>query len=310
MAFIGIPWDDATSYRPGARFGPMAVREGSRRLEPYNRHFRAKPFEALEVVDWGDVDICPGYIDDTYRIIEGALRDVAGQGVYPLVSGGDHSISLPILRALAKDHGRLALVHFDAHDDCEGYPMLDHGTPFAQAVKEDLVIPERSIHVGLRGSILDAAHERDIADMGYHVLPCDDIAAMGVEEALKTILGIVRAPSYVTFDIDAVDPAFAPGTGTPEVGGLTSREALALVRGLRGIGSVGFDLVEVAPPYDPAGITAMLASNLMYEFLSLLATERPRRRSPHGPTTTSLGRVSPDVRPDRSPSSVSRPSAP
>ncbi len=278
VAFLGIPWDDATSFRPGARFGPQAVREASRRLANYNRHFRVKPFEVLAVVDWGDVDISPGYIEDTYLRFEDALRHVVGEGVYPLVCGGDHSISLPILRVLAKRHGALSLVHFDAHDDCMGSkwvgPKYDHGTPFGKAVEEGLVVPERSIHVGLRDSLPWPSIIQEMEDLGYRSLDCDQVAEMGIGETLAEIRRVVGGPSYVTFDVDAVDPAYAPGTGTPEPNGLTAREAYALVRGLGGINSVGFDLVEVAPAYDPAGVTALLACGLMYEFLSLLATER------------------------------------
>ncbi len=279
VAFVGIPWDDATTFRPGARFGPQAVREASRLMRPFNPHFQVKPFEVLEVVDWGDVDTTPGYIDDTYRKIEEAIRFVTGRGTYPLICGGDHSISLPVLRALAKEHGALSLVHFDAHSDCwDTYfgRKYNHGTPFRRAVEEALVVPEKSIHVGLRGPVYDATDYQEVKDMGYHILSCDEVADTGVAEVVRTIRKVAKGPSYVTFDIDAIDPAFAPGTGTPEAGGLTSREAFGLVRGLKGIGSVGFDLVEVAPAYDPAGVTAVLASNLIYEFLSLLAKEETK----------------------------------
>jgi agmatinase len=288
VAFIGVPWDDATSFRPGARFGPAAVREASRRLLSYNPHFKVKTFDALKVVDYGDVDIYPGYIDDTYRLIEDSLQPVVAQGVYPLVCGGDHSISFPILKVLAKRHGPLSLVHFDAHDDCTTSRWVgtkhDHSTPFGKGVEVGLIAPDRSIHIGMRGSLYDPAQLREIEDMGYHFLTADGVARMGVPEALRTIREVARAPSYVTFDIDAVDPAFAPGTGTPEIAGLTAREARDLVWGLAGIGSVGFDMVEVAPAYDPSGITSILASNLLYEFLSLMAREREDKKA----RTTSL----------------------
>jgi len=281
-AFVGIPFDDGTTFRPGPRFGPRAVREASRLLRPYNPVLDVKPFQALGMVDFGDVDIVPGYIEDTYGRIEGTLAPLFSGRVVPAVCGGDHSITLPILRAARSLGKALSLIHFDAHSDCwDSYfgRKYNHGTTFKRALDEKLIDPERSIHVGLRGSLYESNDLPDLDKMGFSVITMPEFARIGCEETVSRIADIAKGPTYLSLDIDGVDPAFAPGTGTPEVGGFTSREILALVRGLVGVNLIGFDVVEVSPPYDNAELTALLAANLIYELASVVA------KSHSGPLT-------------------------
>ncbi len=272
--FVGIPFDDGTTFRPGPRFGPRAVREASRLLRPYNPVADVKPFQTLGMVDYGDVDVVPGYIEDTYDRIEKTLNPIFSAGIVPAICGGDHSITLPVLRAASRKHGTLSLVHFDAHSDCwDSYfgRKYNHGTTFKRALEEKLIDPAHSIHVGLRGSVYESTDLTDLNKMGFSVVTMKDFSDLGTTETLKRIHDTVRGRSYVSLDIDGVDPAFAPGTGTPEVGGFTSREIVELVRGLTKMNLVGFDVVEVSPPYDVSEVTALLASNLIYELSSVLA---------------------------------------
>ena len=274
-AFVGIPFDDGTTFRTGPRFGPRAVREASRLLRPYNPVLDVKPFQALGMIDYGDVDIVPGYIEDTYERIESALSPLFSAHVVPAVCGGDHSITLPILRAAKRVRGEaLSLIHFDAHSDCwDSYfgRKYNHGTTFKRALDENLIDPGRSIHVGLRGSLYESNDLTDLSEMGFSVITMPDFAQIGSEETLRRIRQTSTGAAYLSLDIDGVDPAFAPGTGTPEVGGFTSREVLALIRGLVGANLIGFDVVEVSPPYDNAELTALLAANLLYELASVVA---------------------------------------
>ncbi len=271
---MGIPFDDGTTFRPGPRFGPRAVREASRLLRPYNPVVDVKPFQTLGMVDYGDVDVVPGYIEDTYDRIEKALNPIFSASVVPAICGGDHSITLPVLRAASKKHGAISLVHFDAHSDCwDSYfgRKYNHGTTFKRALEEKLIDAAHSIHVGLRGSVYESTDLTDLNKMGFSVVTMKDFSDTGSTETLKRIHDTVRGRAYVSLDIDGVDPAFAPGTGTPEVGGFTSREIMELVRGLNQMNLVGFDVVEVSPPYDVSEVTALLASNLIYELSSVLA---------------------------------------
>lgn len=272
--FVGIPFDDGTTFRPGPRFGPRAVREASRLLRPYNPVIDVKPFQTLGMVDYGDVDIVPGYIEDTYEKIERSMNQIFSAGIIPAVCGGDHSITLPILRAASKKYGALSLVHFDAHSDCwDNYfgKKYNHGTTFKRAFEEKLIDPAHSIHVGLRGSVYESTDLSDLSRMGFSVVTMKDFTEIGVAETVKRIQSVAHGSTYVSLDIDGVDPAFAPGTGTPEVGGFSSREMMQLVRGLLDVSLVGFDVVEVSPPYDVSEVTALLASNLIYELSSVLA---------------------------------------
>ena len=277
-AFVGVPFDDGTTFRTGPRFGPRAVREASRLLRPYNAVLDVKPFKTLGMVDFGDVNVVPGYIEDTFEKIQLTTQPLFEAGVVPALCGGDHSITLPILRAAAHAHGDgLALIHFDAHSDCwDSYfgRKYNHGTTFRRALEERIIDPARSIHVGLRGPLYDSDDLTDLQKMGFAVITMSEFARLGCVETIARIKEAAKGATYVSLDVDGVDPAFAPGTGTPEVGGFTSREMLELVRGLIGINLIGFDVVEVSPPYDNAELTALLAANLLYELTSVVAKKR------------------------------------
>ncbi len=280
VVFVGIPFDDATTFRPGARFGPKGVRENSLLLRPYNPVLNVKPFDALNVLDYGDVDVVPGYIEDTYAKVEQTFSTFAEHNVIPLACGGDHSITLPILRALSKKHGKLSLVHVDAHHDCwDEYfgHKYNHGTVFKRALEEELIDPRRSIHIGLRGPLFSEQDYENVKRMGFSIATMQEMRESGIDQVIRRVKTIVRPPAYLSFDIDACDPSVAPGTGTPEVGGFLSHEALELIRGFAGINFVGYDVVEVSPPYDHAGITCMLAANILYEFLSLTALTKDKK---------------------------------
>jgi agmatinase len=275
VAFIGIPFDDGTTFRPGARFGPRSVRENSMLLRPYNFSLSVSPFEKLNAVDYGDIDTVPGYVEETFQKIEVGTKEVISNNTVPVFCGGDHSITLPILRAIASKHGPVSLLHIDAHLDCwDSYfgKKYNHATVFKRALEEKLIVPEYSIHVGIRGSVYAKTDLIDALDMGYHVMTMEDFSRQGISSALENIVHVVASRKlYVTFDVDSCDPSVAPGTGTPEIGGFSTKEILELVRGLKGLTFVGFDCVEVSPPYDSSGITALLAANLIYEFISLIA---------------------------------------
>jgi agmatinase len=278
VAIAGVPIDMSTLYRSGARFGPRAIRDASGQLRPH--HWEADqlepPFDTLRVIDYGDVEVYPGYIEQSLENVRAEIQPIVDAGVLPVVLGGDHSTSLPVLRALHSRHGQMSLVHFDAHPDFwPGVPgrPYHHGTVFRRAAEEGIIDPASSVQVGIRGSI-SANLVDEARAAGFRLLTAQEFAARGVEATLEDIQRTARGSVYVSLDIDCVDPAFAPGTGTPEVAGLTSREIMDLVRGLRGLGLVGVDVVEVAPAYDSAEITALLAANLVYEFLLVLAEQR------------------------------------
>ncbi len=274
-AIVGAPFDTGATFRAGARFGPEGIRSASHLLRRYNPSQDVSIFDHLSVIDYGDVPVVPGYVEASYERIEEGLEPIHRAGVVPVVLGGDHSIALPELRAAAAVHGPLALVQFDSHPDTwDTYfgERHTHGTPFRRAVEEGLLRPERSIQVGMRGSIYDQGDWNSAREMGFALLPTDAVRKIGVRETIEHIRERVDdAKVYVSFDVDFVDPAFAPGTGTPEIGGFTSREAQEFVRGLEGLNIVGCDVVEVYPQYDPAQITALLAANVAHEFLSLIA---------------------------------------
>jgi len=275
VAILGVPYDGGTSYRPGARLGPREIRNQSSLIRGYNYFQKVAPFDRLNVADVGDVDAPPVGIEKAYAAIEDRIRGVAAAGVRPIVIGGDHSITLPVLRALAARHGRLGVVQVDAHiDTWDEYfgGKYFHGTPFRRAIEEHLIDPGRFVQVGIRGPMYG---EDDFDFHRQHGITVIDIEAVhdrGLTAVIDEVRRIVAGPAYLSFDIDGVDPAFAPGTGTPEVGGLTSHEALRLVRGLRGLAFIGGDIVEVSPPFDgPGQITALLAANIAFEFLCALA---------------------------------------
>jgi agmatinase len=285
VAIVGAPFDTGASFRVGARFGPEGIRSISHLLRPYNPSQDVSIFEHLSVIDYGDVPVVPGFIEESYESIAVGLEEVHRAGVVPVVLGGDHSVALPELRAAAAVHGPLALVQFDSHADTwDAYfgKKYNHGTVFRRAVEEDLLLPEHSIQVGMRGSLYDQGDLEASRELGFDLLTTEAVRKLGVEETKDRIRErVAGTKAYVSFDVDFVDPAFAPGTGTPEVGGFTSLEALGFVRGLSGIDIAGCDIVEVYPAYDPAQITAFLAANVAYELLSLIAARR-RDEPAHG----------------------------
>jgi agmatinase len=267
--FLGVPFDDATSFRPGARFGPAAIREGSRLLRPYNMFVGVYPFDVLNACDYGDVDVVPGHIEDTMVKVEAEVFDVASKSV-PFVAGGDHSVTLPTLRALKRIHGPVNLVHFDSHFDFwDNYwgKKYTHGTWLRRALEERLV--SKVVQVGIRGAVYSHSDIEDSARLGtrFYTAPQAHRDPSGVLSDINSLGG----KTYVSVDIDCVDPAYAPGTGTPEVGGLTSLELLEFVRAFK-LDLAGFDVVEVSPPYDQSELTSMLAANLIYEAMSVLAS--------------------------------------
>jgi len=275
-AVYGIPFDTATSYRTGTRFGPEAIRSASALLRPFNPALEVNVVETLSIVDYGDLPVSPGDTQRTYGQVEQALAPLVEAGVFPLALGGDHSVTLAELRVLARRHGPLALVQLDAHGDTwDEYfgQRYFHGTTFLRASEERLIEPGASIQAGLRGSLYGAEDLESARELGFGVLPCEQLRTLGpggfaslVRERAGT------RPVFISFDVDVLDPAFAPGTGTPEVGGLSTAEALAFLRTLRGIQLVGADVVEVSPPYDgPGQQTALAAANVAYELLGLRA---------------------------------------
>lgn len=274
VAVVGVPYDSATTFRSGARFGPRAVRAASQALRPYNSALDVQPFEQLEVVDAGDVPVVPAYVEETQERITAVVGRLLAAVEVVVALGGDHSVSLPLLRAQRLERGPVALVHLDAHPDTwsdEFGMRYGHGTPFWHAAREGLVDTDASIQIGMRGPTDAPDDLRRSRDLGYHMVTGEEFWELGVAGTLARVREVVRGPVYLSIDIDVADPAYAPGTGTPEVGGLTSRQLITLVRGLAGLDLVGMDLVEVAPPFDHGEITSLLAANLVYEFLSLLA---------------------------------------
>ncbi len=278
VAIVGVPFDGGTSYRTGSRMGPREIRNQSSLIRTYSHALQVAPFDHLNVVDAGDIDAPPVGIDGAYAAIEKGVARILGEGAIPLAVGGDHSITLPILRAVAKKHGPVSLVQFDSHVDT--WPeyfggRYYHGSPFYWAVEERLVDPRRFVQVGIRGSMYG---EDDFAfhqQHGITVVGIDRVKDQGVARVGEAIRAVVTGPTYVSFDIDAIDPAFAPATGTPEVGGLTSYEAQRLLRGLAGLPIVGADVVEVSPQLDgPSQITAILAANLLFELVCVMAKSR------------------------------------
>ena len=275
VAVVGVPFDSGVTYRPGARFGPSYIRQGSRLLRPYNPALDVEPFAGVQVVDAGDIAANPFDIGEAMTQIQQGVGELIAGGKPVVVLGGDHTIALPTLRALHAEHGPIALVHFDAHlDTWDTYfnAPYTHGTPFRRAWEEGLLSPEHTMHVGIRGSLYSDADLREDAAMGFSIVHARDMDRLGADRVVEMIRDRVGdAPVYVSIDIDVLDPGFAPGTGTPEAGGLTSRELLAMVRGFDGAHVVAGDVVEVSPPYDHAEVTAIAAANLAYEYCSIFA---------------------------------------
>ncbi len=272
--FVGVPFDIGTSNRAGARFGPRQIRAESCLIRPYNMATRAAPFDSLQVADIGDVAINTFNLPDSLAIIERAYDEIIAQGCRPLTLGGDHTIVLPILRALRKRYGALGLVHVDAHADVNDIMFgerVAHGTPFRRAVEEGLLEGPRVAQIGVRATGYTAEDFDWPRRQGFRVVQAEECWYRSLSPLMDEIreqLG--DRPVYISFDIDGLDPAYAPGTGTPEIGGLTTAQALEIIRGCRGLDIVGGDLVEVAPPYDASGNTALVGANLLFEMLCVL----------------------------------------
>ncbi|GGK17246.1 agmatinase [Pilimelia terevasa] len=275
IAVVGVPFDSGVTYRPGARFGPNHVRQSSMLLRPYHHMLDLAPLTEFQIADAGDIPVNPFDMAETIESITQGARDLLATGARLMTIGGDHSIAFPLLRAVAEKHGPVAVVHFDAHLDTWDIDFgqcHSHGTPFRRAAEAGYLDRDHCLHIGIRGPQFDKADLTADADLGFEIVYgewIDDLGIDGVVERMRARLG--DRPVYVSVDIDVLDPAFAPGTGTPECGGLSSRELLAILRGMAGLNVVSADLVEVAPAYDHAEITGMAGARVSYELISVMA---------------------------------------
>lgn len=288
VAILGVPFDGGTSFRPGARFGPMEVRKSSRHLRPaFHVELDIAPFQEVQVVDAGDVAVTPFSIDDAMGQIQARAEEVQGNNADRRIVavGGDHTIVLPLLRNVVAQHGPVALIHFDAHlDTWDTYfnAPVTHGTVLRRAFEEGLLVEDHSMHLGIRGPIYDKIDLKEDADFGFKAIRASDFDRIGFDAAVAQVKERVGdTPVYLSVDIDVLDPAFAPGTGTPEMGGFSSRELLRLLRSLGGINLVGADVVEVAPAYDHAEVTTLAAATVVYDIVGLIA-QQTTNRSPAG----------------------------
>jgi guanidinopropionase len=283
IALVGVPWDGGTTNRAGARHGPREIRNMSSFMRKVHHVSRIAPYQLARVADMGDAPVNPIDLMGSLKQIEGYFAKIHAAGAIPLSAGGDHLITLPIFRAIAKQRP-IGMIHFDAHSDTNdryfGNNMYTHGTPFRRAVEEGLLDPKRTVQIGIRGSIYGADDMEFAESNGMRVIYMEDFVRLGVEKTIAEARRVAGdGPTYVSFDVDGIDPAFAPGTGTPEIGGMTTLEAQHLVRGLQGLNLIGGDVVEVSPPFDPSGNTALVGATLMFEILCLLAEAVGRRRN-------------------------------
>lgn len=282
IALVGVPWDGGTTNRAGARHGPREIRNQSSFMRRAHHVTRVEPYRLARVADLGDAPVNPIDLTDTLARIERFFSVIHAAGCVPLSAGGDHLVTLPIFRAIARQRP-LGMVHFDAHSDTWdryfGDNRYTHGTPFRRAVEEGLLDPRRTIQIGIRGSLYGQDDMRFAEENGMRVVYMEEFLDLGVAGTVAEARRVVgEGPTYVSFDVDGLDPAFAPGTGTPEIGGLSTREAQGVLRGLRGLDLVGGDVVEVSPPFDPSGNTALVGATMMFEILCLLAECVARRR--------------------------------
>ncbi len=276
IGIIGVPWDGGTTNRPGARHGPRQLRDLSTMIRATHPVSRISPFEMTNCADLGDCPINPAGLDDTMGWVTDFYREVKSRNIIPMTAGGDHLVSLPVLRGLADKSAPLGMIHFDAHTDLfDSYfdgCKYTHGTPFRRAIEEGLLDPKRVVQIGIRGTMYDGEDIEWGRAQGVTIITMDEFADHTIAEVMERARAIVGdSPTYVSFDIDCIDPAFAPGTGTPEIGGFTTREAQLLVRRLKGLNLVGADLVEVSPPFDDTGNTAWVGVSMMFELLCMLA---------------------------------------
>jgi len=282
IGLIGVPWDGGTTNRAGARHGPRQIRDMSTMMRNVHHVSRIKPFDLCRCADLGDVPVNPIDLEDSLGRIERFFARVHGAGTIPLSAGGDHLITLPIMRAIARDRP-VGMVHFDAHTDTWdryfGEQFYTHGTPFRRAIEEGLLDPKRTVQIGIRGALYGDSDNDWGASQGIRVIDIDEMYRLGVPAVIAEARRVVGdGPTYVSFDVDGLDPVYAPGTGTPEIGGFTTFEAQQMLRGLQGLNLVGGDVVEVAPPFDPSGNTAIVGATMMFEILCLLADAAATRR--------------------------------
>ncbi len=283
IALIGVPWDGGTTNRAGARHGPREVRNMSSLIRKVHHVSRIAPYELCRIADLGDAPVNPIDLKDSLARIERFFAKVHAAGAAPLSVGGDHLVTLPIFRAIAAE-APVGMVHVDAHSDTNdsyfGGNKYTHGTPFRRAIEEGLLDPRRTVQIGIRGSIYSDQDMAFAEKSGIRIMYMEEFARIGVEKAIAIARRTVgRGPTYVSFDVDGLDPVYAPGTGTPEIGGLTTLEAQQLIRGLRGLNLIGGDVVEVSPPFDPSGNTALVGATMMFEILCVLAEAVAGRRS-------------------------------
>ncbi len=282
IGFLGVPWDSGTTNRPGARHGPRALRDASTMIRMVNQATRAAPFHTARAADFGDATVNLTDVGHTLQLVQAQFSRLHDAAITPIMLGGDHLMSLPVLRALASE-GPLGFIQFDAHTDLFdsyfGGVRYTHGTPFRRAVEEGLLDPARMVQIGIRGTTYDGEDRAFAAANGIRVVPIEELHARGpaaVMAEARAILGSGR--SYLSFDIDGIDPAFTPGTGTPEIGGFTPYDAQLMLRALDGVDIVGADLVEVAPPFDPHGTTTWVGASMLFEILCVTASAAARRR--------------------------------
>ena len=284
IGLIGVPWDGGTTNRAGARHGPREIRNMSSFMRKVHHVSRIAPYKLAKVADLGDAPVNPIDLMDSLARIEGFFARIHGLGVAPISAGGDHLITLPIFRAIARA-GPVGMIHVDAHSDTNdryfGDNRYTHGTPFRRAVEEGLLDPKRTIQIGIRGSIYSEDDMAFAEGAGMRVVYMEEFAKVGVERVIAEARRVAgEGPCYISFDVDGLDPVYAPGTGTPEIGGLTTLEAQHLIRGLEGLNLIGGDVVEVSPPFDPSGNTALVGTTMMFEILCVLAKAVAERRKP------------------------------
>ncbi|HRJ70352.1 MAG TPA: agmatinase [Beijerinckiaceae bacterium] len=282
IGLVGVPFDGGTTNRPGPRHGPRQVREMSQMVRRMHPDSHIVPYELANCADLGDCPVNPADLKDAVKRIEKFYRTLVAKGIRPLSAGGDHLISWPILRALGAEHP-VGMVHFDAHTDLfAGYFggfTVTHGTPFRRAIEDGVLDPKRTVQIGIRGSMYDNEDRDFAASVGVRIIDIEEFHDLGIDRTMEIARKIVGGgPTYVSFDIDALDPAYAPGTGTPEIGGFTNREAQFMLRKLRGVNIVGADMVEVSPPFDPSGMTAYNGATMMWEILCLMSEDVAKRR--------------------------------
>ena len=282
IGLIGVPWDGGTTNRAGARHGPRQIRDNSTLMRNVHHVSRIRPFEAANCADLGDAPVNPVDLHDTLERVQDFYETVHAAGILPLTAGGDHLVTLPIMRAIAKDRP-VGMVHFDAHNDTWdryfGDHKYTHGTPFRRAIEDGVLDPKRTVQIGIRGSLYGEKDYEWGEAQGIRMITIEEFYDLGVDAVIAEARRIAGdGPTYISFDVDGLDPVYAPGTGTPEIGGYSTREAQRMIRGLAGLNIVGADVVEVSPPFDPSGMTALVGATMMYEILCLMADQIARSK--------------------------------